>query len=300
MDRYIRGPVRFLVLIVIARAFLFDLIDPSVQARAYFDVNTTGTIVLIWFLLMTTNLIRDALKNRSKERGDEIFAIIIRPVANGVKFIVIAIPLLVWLDNMGYNITTVLAGLGIGSIALALAAQKSVEDLFGAITLYSSRPVNIGDFFRFGDKMGIVEEIGLRFTRVRTLGNSVLVVPNAKLASAEIENFTQRKKMWYHPVVRLANTTTPDQINKIIEDIHTALISHPKVEKEKARVRFVGFGEYSLNLEIFSYIKTTDYAEFLKFGEELNLQLMDVVRKNGARIAVPTHRNIIENAPART
>lgn len=125
-----------------------------------------------------------------------------------------------------------------------------------------------------------------------------MTVPNAKLASSEIENFTQRKKIWYHPTIRLSNTTTPDQINRILKEAHTVLISHPKVEKESARVRFVGFGEYYLNIEVFSYIKTTDYTEFLRFGEELSLQLLDVVHKSGARIAVPIHRNIVENAPA--
>ena len=292
---FICGPVRFLVLIFIARVFLFDLINPSVVAKSVFELNSLGIIVVIWFLIKVIDLIRDLIKAKFVQRGDAAKAPVLRPLGAVAKLIVVAVGLLAWLENYGFEITTLVAGLGVGSFALALAAQKSIEDMFGALSLYLTEPIRVGEFFRFGDKLGVVEEIGLRLTRIRTLENTVLNVPNSKLASSEIENFTRRNKIWYHPTLRLANTTTPEQTQAFLSEGLAVLKNHPKIEQGSARLRFVGFGEYSFNFEIFSYILTTDYAEFLLYAEELHIQLIAVVHKLGTSFAVPTERHFIEN-----
>jgi MscS family membrane protein len=170
---------------------------------------------------------------------------------------------------------------------VALAAQKSLENFFGAITLYSSKPVRIGDFCRFGDRVGTIEEIGLRSTLVRTLDDTTVSVPNVEFSNRELENYTRRRKIWYHPRIRLRYDTTPDQLRYILVEIRKVLYGHPKVLPDLARIRFVGFGESSLDLDIFAYIDVTDYGESLEVAEDLNLRIMGVIAKAGSGFALP-------------
>jgi len=124
--------------------------------------------------------------------------------------VVIIIAVVVWLDNVGFQVTTLLAGLGLGGLALALGLQKTIENVVGAITLYSAQPVRIGDFGQFGNTMGTVEEISLRATQVRTLDRTIVSVPNAEFSALHINNFSKRDKIWYHHKIRLRYDTTPD------------------------------------------------------------------------------------------
>ncbi len=199
-----------------------------------------------------------------------------------------------WLDNIDYKVTALLAGLGVGGIAVALAAQKSIENLIGAVTLYAAQPVRVGDFCRFGNTLGTVEEIGLRSTRVRTLENTLVSIPNAEFSSLHLDNYSKREKIWYHPRLKLRYETTPDQIRYILVEVRTLLYSHPKVLPDPARIRFVGFGEYSIDLDIFAYIAETDYGKYLEVSEDLNLRIMHIVRDAGSRFAFPTQTTYLE------
>ena len=182
--------------------------------------------------------------------------VLLPPLRNLLKVIVIVFALIMWLDSIGVRVTTLSAGLGVGSIAVAVAAQKSIETLISAITLYASKPVRVGNF------LGTIEESGICATRVRTLDNTVVTVPNAEFMNLHLDNFTQRKKIWYHPKIRLRYETSPDQIRHILSEIKKLLVSHPKVLPDPARVRFTAFGDYSLDLDIFAYIDETGYGEY--------------------------------------
>ena len=219
---------------------------------------------------------------------------LLRPMCNAAKILVLIIAMMVWLDNIGFKVTTVLAGLGVGGLALALAAQSSIENMIGAITLYMSRPVRVGDFCRFGDTVGTVTEIGFRSTRIRTLDRTVISVPNAEFARLHLENLAMRDKIWYHPRIRLRYETTPDQIRFILVEVRKLLYAHPKVLPSPARIRFTEFGEYSLDLEIFAYIDVTNYGKFLEVAEDLNLRIMDIIAKSGSSLAVPSQRTYLE------
>jgi MscS family membrane protein len=191
-------------------------------------------------------------------------------------------------------VTTLLAGLGVGGLALALAAQRPIENMIGGITLYMSRPVRVGDFCRFGDTIGRVEEIGLRATRVRTLDRTVVNVPNADFVRLHLENFAERERIWYHPRIRLRYETTPDQIRFILVEVRKLLYAHPKVLADSARIRFTEFGEHSLDLDIFAYIDVRQYPKFLEVAEDLNLRIMDIIAKSGSTLAVPSQTTYLE------
>lgn len=190
------------------------------------------------------------LADRMAQNGNSNGSLILRPAARFIKGTLILIAMIVWLENMGFSISTLLAGLGVGSIAIALAAQKSIENLIGAITLYSAQPIKVGEFCRIGDFVGTIEEIGLRATKVRTLANTLIDIPNASLSNMEIENISQRRKILYRHKIRLRSDSTPGQVREVLERISLLLNEHARVGSVPARVRFKEFGEYSLDLEV--------------------------------------------------
>lgn len=293
VERVITGPGLLLLFAVIGRTVL-NMVGPSVTGRAIMQAKTIPLIALAWAGVRLFDVVEAHVAERLRRRDRFDLTVLLRPVKNTLKIIVIFIIALVWLDNIGFRVTTVLAGLGIGGLAVALAAQRSIENFIGAITLYASRPVRVGDFCRFADKIGTVEEIGLRSTKVRTLDRTVVSVPNAEFANLYLDNFTMRDRIWYHPRISLRYETTPDQIRYILVEIRKMLYAHPKVHPDPARIRFVEFGKYSLDLDVFAYVEVTDYGEFLEVAEDLNLRIMDIVAQSGSRFAFPSQTTYLE------
>jgi MscS family membrane protein len=136
--------------------------------------------------------------------------------------------------------------------------------------------------------MGTIEEIGLRSTRVRTLDRTVIAIPNSEFAALQVENFARRDRVWFNARLGLRYETTPDQLRWILVEIRKLLYAHPRVDPDPARVRFVGFGQYSLDLEIFAYVTTPDFGEFLAIRQDIYLRIMDVVAASGTGFAFPS------------
>jgi MscS family membrane protein len=192
------------------------------------------------------------------------------------------------LRAFGVNVTAGLAALGVGGLAIALGAQKLFENLIGSLTVLADRPVRIGDFCRFGDTLGTVEEIGIRSTRIRTLDRTVLTVPNGEFATLHIENYSQRDRYWFHPILNLRYETSTDQMRYLLQVLRDMLAKHPKVDSTTARVRLIGLSAYSLDVEIFAYVIAWDYPGFLELQEELLLACMEIVEKSGVGFAFPS------------
>ncbi len=239
-------------------------------------------------LMRFTHIAFDRLARRLVRKGQMAAASTIPLFRKMAKVAVAVLTFLFLLQNIGYDIGAILAALGVGGIAIALAAQKSIENLFGGISLALDQPIRIGDGGKFGDFEGTVEDMGLRSTRIRTASRSLLTIPNGKLSSMQIESFAGRDKFLFQHKIALRYETSPDQMRHILDQIHDLLLTHPKAENETARVRLVGFGDYALNLEVFAYILTTDGTEFLTIQEDLLLQAMDVVYGAGADFAFPS------------
>ena len=288
-------PVVFLATALTFGGVVISLgVGTSQTAQTLIRAGTLTTVLGTWVILSAVTMVREIQADRLRRRGRESGIVLLAPISNALKLIVIVLAILMWLDNVGFDITTLLAGLGVGGIAVALVLQKPLEDIFGAITLYSQQPIKVGDFCRFGQTSGTVEEIGLRATRVRTLGNTVITLPNAKLASEYIENLSARRKVLYQPVLKLRYDTTPDQLQEVLEQVRNLLDTHEKVISEDARVRFAGFTDHSFDLQLFAYIGTTKWAEYLEIAEDLNMRIMLIVQKAGTAFALPAQNLIME------
>lgn len=289
------GPIRLLLAVILAQSWS-EFIRPGVQARAWLEGDTLLVALLVWVMIRFVEVARSFYANRLQVRGRPEAVALTTTVANGVKLFIIIMAMMVWLENLGFRATTLLAGLGIGGIAIALATQKPLENLIGAITLLISAPVRVGDFCRFGGDIGTVEEIGMRATRIRTLGRTAIYVPNSQFAHMKIENISGRDQILYETTIRLRHDTTPDQVRHILVEIRTLLSSHARVNPEPARVRFTGIGDSSLDLQLYTYIKTTDWGDYLEVIEDLNLRIMDVVSQAGTSLAFPTQTVSLEKA----
>jgi len=206
-------------------------------------------------------------------------------MANALKLFTLLVAVLVWLSNTGIDITTLLAGLGVGGVALALALQKPIEDLLGAISIYSQQPMITGDLCKYGNVLGRIEEIGLRTTRIRTLNNTLVSIPNCLIAHGAIENYSAREKMLYHPELPLRYDTSREQMQTIIDEISEMTSKHDGVISESVRIRFTEFSENSMIIKARIYVDTSDFSTYLQVVTELNMGIMKTVQDNGAHFA---------------
>lgn len=198
------------------------------------------------------------------------------------------------LGSLGVDVTTWLAALGIGGIALALGAQKTVENFVGSIMILADQPVRVGDFCRVDDIKGTVEQIGMRSTQLRTAERTVVTIPNGVLAANRIENFQQRDRFYFDPIFRLRLETTPDQIRFLLKAFRELLQKHEQVSPAGLKVRFTDVAAEGYRIEITSYINAPDFDAFQEVQEDLLLQLMDILASSGTGLAVATQRVFME------
>ena len=216
-----------------------------------------------------------------------------------MKICIFCAGVLFTLTEWGYNTTTILAGVGVGGLAVALAAQKTIENLFGGISLISDRPVLVGDFCQFGGQVGTVEDIGLRSTRIRTLDRTIVTIPNSSFSTMNLENYARRDRMWFHPTLALERDSTSEQIQQMMTAVRKILEDHPMVDPTTVPVRFTKIKAESFDLEIFSYVLTPSSDEYLKVQSELLLKIVEAAADLNIRFAVPLQQSIVVNQPAR-
>lgn len=222
----LRGPLRLLLTVWLFHSGMLA-VPLSFLARQAIGVLELilAAIAVSWFVLRLIDYGADRAK-LALIRRQRISATAVVPLGRRiVKMMVLSIVVLATLDNLGFEMKTVLAGLGVGGIAVALAAQKTIENLFGGISLVMDQPVRVGDFCKYGEGFGTVEDVGLRSTRVRTLDRTVVTIPNGQFASLNVENFARRDKIWFHPMLGLRLDTTPDQLRYVLAEIRNCFTS---------------------------------------------------------------------------
>ncbi len=199
-------------------------------------------------------------------------------------------------ETLGVPVAPVLAGLGVGGLAVALAVRPTLENIVAGFVLFADAPVRVGEFCKFGDKMGTVEAIGLRSVRIRGIDRTVITVSNAEFCQLQLVNFTRRDAILLNTRLQLRYETTPDQLRLVLTRLRELLIGHPKVSPDPARVRFVEYAASSLDLEIFAFVETRDFGEFLAIQEDLNLRIKDIVEAAGSAFAFPSQTLYVERS----
>ncbi len=213
------------------------------------------------------------------------------------RVIVFAIGLVMVISELGYPVASLIAGLGIGGLALALAAQKTVENLFGSVSIGVDQPFRVGDFVRVEDFVGTVETLGLRSTRIRTLERTLISIPNGKLAEMRIETFAARDRIRFFSKFGLDYRSTAEQVQRVLSEIDAHLSAHPKLFPEGKTVRLVGFGESSIDFEVNCWFATSDWNEFTKVREVVLLEFMRIVERAKTSFAYPTRTLHVASLP---
>jgi MscS family membrane protein len=270
---------------IIASRFGLPLLPRFYYARTIRVLFSSG---LFWFLLRVSSLTMQRLRRHAIGSGRTGTGTLMLLAERLLAAMVVVMGILAILAILGFNLTTVLAGLGIGGIAIAFAAQKTLENLFGGISVLADEVIRVGDYCRFADRTGTVEDISLRSTRVRTDGRTELSIPNGTLATMSIENFSRRDKILFNPVLAIRYDTSGDQLRYVLAEVRRLLYQHPKVESNSAGIRFANFDNSSLRLEIFSYVLTRDANEFAAVREDLLLRIMEIVERSGTNFAFPS------------
>jgi MscS family membrane protein len=296
-DRLLESIVNPVRLLLAFGAFQVGLLalPTSVLFRTYMGrlVSAVVYFALAWLVVRIIDVVAVKAVATMSARHRVSASSMVPLARRTAKAAALVLALLATLSSWGYNTTALLAGLGVGGLAIALAAQKTIENLFGGLAVATDRPVLVGDYCRYGDKFGTVEDIGLRSTRIRTQERTVVTIPNGQFASLEIENFARRDKIFFHPILNLRRDTTPEQLRTLIAGLRDILLAHPKIDPDPARVRFIGIGQYSLDVEIFAYMQTTDFDQSLIAREELLLSILDLVERTGTALALPSQLNIV-------
>ena len=257
----------------------------------FYYYRTIGGLVSVsffWFLLRVTTVTMQRLRMHAVSIGRSGTGTLMVLGERLLKAVVVTVATLSVLAIFGFNLTTVLAGLGIGGIAIAFAAQKTLENLFGGISVLADEVIRVGDYCRFGDRIGTVEDISLRSTRIRTDARTELSIPNGAVAAMNVENLSRRDKYLFSPALSVRPESSPDQLRYLLAELRRLLYEHPKVESNSAFVRLAGFGAGALSLEVVGYVLTREYAEFVAIREDLLLRVLEIVGRSGTGLAFPS------------
>jgi MscS family membrane protein len=291
------SPLRGLVALVVFKAGESSLALPvAVQPIVVGVQKFVLVIIMTWLALRLIEVSSQLVRRRLLRRREPPSQPIIDFIQRGLKIVVSVLAVLMLLEAVGVQVSALIAAIGVGGIGVALAAQRTVENLFGGLAVVGDQPVQEGDFCRFGEQQGTVERIGLWSTRLRTPERSVITIPNALFLTARVENLQERDRILFNTILRLRYETSPDQLRWVLVRIRTLLDAHPRVDPDTSRARFSGFGASSLDVELFVYVRTRDNLEFLAVREDLCLRVMDIVNDAGTAFALPAQTNYSASA----
>ena len=270
-------------------AIFVRMIGLSLLARHYYSylVKLALIVAFTWLTLRIINWVSSKLHERpaAQMRAGSSLILLGERV---LKVLVVIVGAVAALSSLGVNTSTALAGLGIGGIALGLGAQKTLENVFGGVSVLADKVIRVGDTCQFGDRVGNVEDVSLRSTRIRTVERTELSIPNGALATMNVENLSRRDKILFKSNIGLRYETSPDQLRCVLVGIRQMLYQHPRVETDSARIRFLSLGDTALTLELFCYLVTIDFNEYLAIREDLLLRIMDIVHAAGTAFAFPS------------
>jgi MscS family membrane protein len=258
-------------------------------------INLAVTGCFVWLFFKGVDVLSGQMGHLASTTESRLDDQLVPVLQKLVKVIIIALAIVFYLQLLGYPVTGIIAGLGIGGIALALAAQDSLSGIFASVTIFLDKPFMVGDFVKVAGTTGTVEEIGLRSTRIRTPGKTLVTIPNKEIVDTEIDNLSQRPMRRTEFSVGLTYDTSADQMEKLLVSLREYLRSNSDVDDQMVLVNFTEFGDWSLNIDMKFFLKTTNYEKYLGMRERINLDIMSMVADHGLSMAFPTSTIVMEN-----
>jgi len=250
-----------------------------------------SVIAFVWFGLRMVDAISQLAIARMQRRQRRQVVSVITLLRRTVKVLLLLFSGIGILDTFGIDVTTGIAALGIGGIALALGAQKTVENLVGSVTVIADRPAQVGDFIKVGDLVGTVEDVGIRSTRIRTLERTLVTIPNGDLSARQIENFAARDRFLFNPVIAIDYQVSSAKLREALGIVHGVLAEHDKIA-EGFRARLGRIAERAFNIEVFAYIDVSDFEVNVVIREELLLTIYERLEKAGIGLAFQTQMTV--------
>jgi MscS family membrane protein len=279
-------PVRFMLSVMVFHVAL-EVIGPSAIARLYIGRVILALMVwsLAWCLMRLVELFLDRMEAKLDTRRRFASRSMLHLGPRTANATIVVLSILLVLSNWGYNTATLVAGLGVGGIAVALAAQQTIANVFGGVSIIGDHPVGIGEFGKFGDLIGTVEDIGMRSTRIRTLNRTVVSVPNSAFAGYNLENYSLRDKILFNPTLMIKRTTPEDQVRRLVDALRQMLAANKLVESVPTPVRVTGLAAAALSVEIFCYVRTADVNEFYTIQGDLLLDINRALQEANVDLA---------------
>lgn len=283
-------PVRLLFMAVAIVWLVPKFALPLLEREFWSATATVITIAaVVWILILFNGVIETYLRRRMARSRPNGTTSLLRLGRRTLDLLLLFAGLLTGLHHFGVNLTAALAGLGVGGIAVALAAQRTLENVIGGISIIFDQVVHVGDRVKVVNHEGFVEDIGLRSTRIRTLDRTVLTVPNGQLATVSLENISIRDKFWFHHILRLRYETPASKMRSVLDGLKMFMSHDPRIEHGSNWVRFLSFGTSSLDVELFGYVFAGDLSRFLELQQDLLLDIMETIQRAGGAMAYPSH-----------
>ena len=285
------------LLIVVIGAFLASSVIQFDPAASNFINHVLRSLIVFSFFWGTYRVseqmaeIFAALANKSETKIDDVLSSFLK---NALKVVIIVFGIITIIQEWGYDINGLIAGLGLGGLAFALAAQDTVGNLFGSIAVMIDKTFTIGDWIQASGVEGTVEEIGFRVTKIRQFDQGLVSVPNSVMSNGPIVNFSKRGKRRITFQLGVEYRTTRSQIEKTVLDLKNMLENHNEIHEETVFVFFDNFGNSSLNIFIYFFTKTTVWEEHLRAKEDINLKIISILEENGVSCAFPSTSLYIE------
>lgn len=285
-------PAELIVLVVgmaLAVQFLqlpstpFDL-----QHLAMSLLQALSILAIGWFLFNLVDLVDQYLKNWAATTESTLDDHLAPMIRKSLRIFIVVMASLMAIQSFGYPITGVLASLGIGGLALALAAKDTVSNIFGSLMIIFDRPFHVGDWIQAGDMEGTVEEIGFRSTKIRTFAKTLIAVPNNVIANMALNNYSRMPKRRIKLTVGITYATRPEQMREAVRRIRDLLKNHPAIDQEFSLVNFTDFGPSSLDIMVYCFTTTTVWGDYLDARQDVCLQIMDILEDMGLEIAFPS------------
>ncbi len=297
--RSVSAPAWLLAGTIIHRILERYLGMPLLQRHYYFQVVEVAVIFgTFWILWRVVRWFLQGVRKRALAHGHSGTGSLMLLGERIIKAIVFAAGLFLILSVLGFNMSTALAGVGIGTLAIGFGAQQTIANLFGGVAVLGDEVFRVGDVCKFGDRTGTVEDIGLRSTRVRTEERTLLAIPNGTVATINVENLSRRDKILFKTVLGLHLDTSADYLRYVLSEIRSVLSGHPKIEKSTIRVRLTELAASAINVELLCYVMTRDFDEFAAVREELLLRIMNFVEDSGTNLAKPSQTLYLSGDPA--